>query len=69
MAQILGLAPETIEAAKAAALVLATVLGIGLTLLGAAIDGRTRRRDRRARRRYRPGRLTLQALPPGEAGS
>jgi len=67
MAQMLGLAPETVEAAKAAALVLAIVLGIGLTLLGAAIDGRTRRRDRQARRRYRPGRATLQALPPGEA--
>lgn len=67
MAQMLGPAPEAFEVAKAAVLLLAIVLGVGLTLLGAAIDRRARRRDRRARRRYLPGRVALHGLPPGEA--
>ncbi len=67
MTRLLGLAPEAMEALKIALLVLAVVLGVGLTLLGAAFDWRARRRDRLSRRRYRPGRGTLHGLPPGEA--
>lgn len=68
MTRLLGLAPEAMEALRIAALLLAIILGAGLTLLGAAFDRRARRRDRLARRRYRPERGTLHAVPPGETG-
>jgi len=51
---------DSMELVKAAALVLAVALGIGLTLLGAAFDWRARRRARLARRRYLPTRAITQ---------
>lgn len=57
MIGLFGLAPDA-ATLKMAVLLLAIILGVGLSLLGAAHDARARRRARLARRRVPPRRGT-----------